>query len=374
MKTIVKLLLFIGFIAVCAVGAVVARNNMRNGQANGAAKEPGPSDKPTTATQRVRVCVETVRAQPMVDPLILPASVEAWEDIDLSARLGGTVEWIGPKEGDRVSSGEVIMRLDTESLAARVAQARAQLDQARKSFERTQRLTRDRVLTAAELDDATAARDVADAVLEVARVELRNATLKSPIDGIIDRIHFDRGEHVKMGDAVAKIVQIDKVKVVVNVPEKDIRYFREGQDAGVFVGDIRLNEMIRAKIFYVSVNADPLSRTFRMDIEVDNADRRLRPGMIVRVGLIRKQVPDALAVPLFAIVDRGDEKVVFVEKNGRAEQRVIKYGIIDRNRVQITQGLQEGDRLICVGHRDLVDDEPVEVVDRDVAAQEGLLP
>jgi membrane fusion protein (multidrug efflux system) len=373
MKTIVKLLLFIAFIAICAVGVVVARN-MRNGQSNGAAKEAGSSDKPTTVTQRVRVCVEPVRAQRMVDPLILPASVEAWEDIDLSARLGGPVEWIGPEEGDRVSSGEVIMRLDMESLAARVAQARAQLDQTEKSFERTERLTRDRVVTAAELDDATAARDVAEAVLEVAEVELRNATLKSPIDGIIDRIHFDRGEHVKMGDVVAKIVQIDKVKVVVNVPEKDIKHFQVGQDAGVFADDIRLNQMIPGKIFYVSVNADPLSRTFRMDVEVDNADRRLRPGMIVRVGLIRKQVPDALAVPLFAVVDREDKKVVFVEKDGRAEQRVIQYGIIDRNRVQITQGLQEGDRLICVGQRDLVDGEPVEVVDRDVAAQEGLLP
>jgi len=310
----------------------------------------------------------------MIDYLVLPGTVEAWEDIDLGAKAGGTVDVVPVEEGDRVASGAVVVRLDTASLTARRDQAKAQLDQAEKHYERTQRLVRQGVEQAAVLDDATAQRDVAKAALEVTQVDLDNATLRAPIGGVVDRIHVDEGEYVHMGDPVAKIVQTDRVKIVVNVPEKDIRHFKVGQTAGIFRDEVNLNDMLPGKIQFAALTAHPLSRTFPLHVEAANADGRLRPGMIVRVGLIRRQVADAIAVPLFAVVDRGDRKVVFVEEAGRAVQREIAIGIFERDRVQVLRGLRAGDRLICVGHRDLVDGEAVRVVERPTDGQEARLP
>jgi len=324
-----------------------------------AAAEAGKQD--LASKRKTLVKVEIVRPRPMKEYLILPGTVEAWQDIDLSAKIGGTVDWVGPEEGDPVSSGEAIVRLDTAALVAHLNQAKAQLYEAEKDYGRTAKLVRDHVMMPAQLDAALAKRDIARANLEAARVALDNATVRSPIAGIADRIPVDRGEHVNAGQTVAKIVQIDKVKIVVHVPEKDVRYFRVGQQAGVFLDDIRLKQMVPGKIYYLAVTADPFSRTFPMKIVVDNSDGRFRPGMIVRVGLVRRKADRALTAPLFAVVDRGDHKAIFVEKQGRAVERRVVPGIVEGGRVQIVEGLSEGERLIVVGQRDLTDGEEIEV-------------
>lgn len=388
MRKAIGFLLLLGAVAICAVTiAVVGERNRQDAATGNDAQATETVIEPDERRTLVKVAV--VQPRPITEYLLLPGTVEAWEDIDLSAKAGGTLEWIGPEEGDRVSSGEAIMRLDVASLSARVNQAQAQLVQAKKQYERIAKLVRDHVAQPAELDNTLAQRDVAQANLEMAQVNLDNATLCSPIDGVVDRIHVDRGEHVREGNVVAKIVQADRVKILVNVPEKDIRYFREGQDAMVFPGEVsfeqivnlihavpsefvnagqisakisaKLPEMVWGKIYYVALTADPLSRTYPMHIAIDNRDGRARPGMIVRVGLVRRSFKRALTAPLYAVVDRGDRKAVFVEQEGRAVQRDVALGIIEGTRVQIVSGLAEGDRLIVVGQRDLVHGEEVKV-------------
>lgn len=370
MKTARKAVLVVVAVGICAAAIVVASGiNHRNEEAKN--KPPTQTESKATTSTAALVCIQTLQPTTMIDYLLLPGSVDAWEDIDLGAKAGGTVEEVPVEEGDRVASGTVIVRLDTASLVARRNQAQAQLDQAQKRFERTRNLVQKGVEQPAMLDDVTAQRDVAQATVDVAQVELDNATLRAPVPGVVDRIHVDQGEYVHIGDPVAKIVQIDRVKIVVNVPEKDIEHFRVGQKVGVFRDKIELAQMLPGTIAFVALTAHPLSRTYPLHVEVANADHRFRPGMIVRVGLIRRQVADTLAVPLFAVVDRGDRKVVFVEEDGRAVERPIEIGIIERNRVQVASGLNAGDRLICVGHRDLANGERVKVVERPADEQEA---
>jgi len=391
MRKIINTVIILCGLVLCGYVAFLAYGkNNRNG---GAAKKPPVAEKSDPPKQVARVKVTVVKPQPMSEYLLLPGTLEAWEDIDLSAKVGGTVEWLGPQEGDRVTSGETILHLDAASRRALLNQVQAQLAQAEKQYERVSRLMADRVVTRAELDNATALRDVARANLEVARVGLDDATLRSPIDGVIDRIPVDQGEHVNAGQMVAKIVQTDRLKVLVNVPEKDVSFCKEGQLAGVFPGempldqiaslvdvleknilfwktgllsgalpkDVPLDQITSGTIRYVALTADTIMRTYPMRVEIRNRNGKLRPGMIVRVGLIRQRIEKALAAPLYAVVDRGTHKVVFVEEKGRAAQRIIEPGIVDRERIQVTRGLKEGERLIVVGHRELADGVPVEV-------------
>jgi membrane fusion protein (multidrug efflux system) len=94
---------------------------------------------------------------------------------------------------------------------------------------------------------------------------------------------------------------------------------------------------------------------------VENSAREIRPGMIARVALIRREVPDALAVPIFAILNKGGERVLFVEKDGVAMARTISVGIIEGERVQITSGLSPGDRVIVSGHMEVEEGMRVEL-------------
>jgi membrane fusion protein (multidrug efflux system) len=365
MKKAINIFIILAGIALC--GYVLVLASAKN-HTNGANRRPAPAPSAPGAAGNAgsekkiaRVKVSVVNPRPMREYLLLPGTVEAWEDIDLSAKVGGTVEWLGPKEGDKVTSGEIILQLDAASRQALFNQAQATFSQAQKQYERIERLVRDQVVNRSELDNALAARDVARANLEVARVGLSDATLRSPIDGVIDRIRVDQGEHVNAGQVVAKIVQTERIKILVNMPEKDVAYCKEGQDVGVFIGEARLDQMLTGKVYYVALTAEPIDHTYPMRVRMDNRDGKLRPGMIVRVGLVRRSFDNALAVPLFAVVDRGDRKVVFVEKDGHAVQRPVSLGIIEGDKIQVTSGLSPGDRLIVVGHRDLVDGAEAEV-------------
>jgi membrane fusion protein (multidrug efflux system) len=176
MRRAINTLIVLAGIALCVYVVILASaKNRQNSTNNNKSKPAAEAADPPKQVAPVKVAV--VRAQPMMEYLLLPGTVEAWEDIDLSVKAAGVVEWIGPKEGDRVTSGETVLRLDTASKVALVNQAMAQLGQAEKQFDRVERLVADRVVTRAELDNATAARDVARANLEVAQVALNDATL-----------------------------------------------------------------------------------------------------------------------------------------------------------------------------------------------------
>ena len=96
----------------------------------------------------------------------------------------------------------------------------------------------------------------------------------------------------------------------------------------------------------MSFKADPTTRTFKVRLVVDNSDCKIRPGMIARVALIRRLIENAVTAPLFSIIDKGGERIVFVEENGVAHARIVSIGVIESDTVQITDGLKPGENLI----------------------------
>jgi len=106
---------------------------------------------------------------------------------------------------------------------------------------------------------------------------------------------------------------------------------------------------------FVAFKADPATKTFLVRSIVENPAHDIRPGMIGRVAFVRRSVADALAAPLFAVLDKGGERIVFIEKDGVALSRNISIGVIEGDRVQITSGLEVGDHLIVRGHTEVED-------------------
>jgi len=302
----------------------------------------------TNESRAIRVRVEEVRPTPLKDILTLPAETEARHDLRLSAERPGRVEWVGVTEGDKVEEGDVLIKIDLNSLAAALDRAQANYDMAKSTAERRRQLHSNRVLSKEELDQAETELRTAQSDLRTARVEYDQGIVRAPISGTIEAVHADPGEYVKAGDVVMDMVDSETLYINVNVPEMDIRFIRPGDKARVTV-DAWPDAHWTGTVDFVSRKADAATKTFRVRVVVDNADGRIRPGMIARARFVRRMIPDAVTAPLFAVLDKGGERLVFVVEDGRAVARTVELGVIDDERVQILTGLTPGDRLIIEG-------------------------
>lgn len=331
--------------------------------AGGCSPEPPP---PAPAPEKiVAVAVEELVAEDLDESLTLPGTLEAWEDLTLAAELPGMVKAIGLREGDRVVRGEVIARIDPEAQEAELIKAQADLSLQKKNLARLEQLLAERFVSQKEVDETRKTLEVARAELHLATVDLEKSILRSPIDGILDRLFVDRGEYVTPGTPVALVVQVDRLKALVEVPEKDVPYLQLGQPVQVVPASIdgAVWPSLPGEVIHVAYKADPMTRTFVAKVAVDNPDGRLRPGMILRVVLARRSHSQVITVPLAAVMEREGGKVVLVEQDGVARLRVVTPGPVVGDRLLIRDGLVAGERLIVRGQQLVADGAKVRVDD-----------
>ena len=310
--------------------------------------------------KKVKVSVITIKPTPVKDVLVLPGETEAWQDVRLASETDGVVEWIDPKEGQSVRKGQLIAKIDVSVLKAALDHAEASFDLADKLYQRRKMLSERKVIANEELDRSQNERTLALTNLRRAKLHYDRGFLHSPVNGVVNYLHVDVGEFVDRGDPVADIVNVDKIKINVNVPELDVRYFRPGQKAMVTV-DAFPGRRLTGTIDFVAYKADPATKTFHVKVLIENPKREIRPGMIARVAFLRRVIPDGLVVPLFALVDKGGERIVFVEKDGIAYARTVSIGVIEGDRVQITAGLEDGDHVIVSGQTEVEEGMQVQV-------------
>jgi len=322
--------------------------------------KPAQSQSPEEGRKEVAVSVLTVRPEAVEDVFVLPGETEAYQDVRLAADLNGLVEWIGPEEGDEIQAGGLLAKIDVSALKAALESAEASFGLADRLYERRKDLFDRGVAAREELDRAMTERTRALSALRQTRVEYGRGFIRSPINGIINRLFVDEGEYVDRGNPVADVVNVVKIKITVNVPERDVSFLAVGQEVFVTV-DALPDRSLVGTVEFVSFKADTVTRTFPVRVVLFNQGRDIRPGMIVRVVFLRRVVSGALVVPLSAIVDKGGERLVFVEKNGIAEARTVEIGILRKDRVQIASGLVPGDRVIVVGQHNVEDGIAVEV-------------
>jgi membrane fusion protein (multidrug efflux system) len=308
----------------------------------------------------VQVSVVKVEPSTMKDILVLPGETEAWQDVRVGADLGGRVEWIGPKEGDLVREGDLIAKIDVSSLKAALDKAEAALKLAEDLYDRRVKLFERKIINQEELEKALTERTLAKAGHRQAQTEHARGFVKAPISGLVNHLFVDQGEFIDRGKPVVDIVNVDKIKVNVNVPELDVRFLKTSQKTMIRVDAFPEREML-GTIDFVAYRADSATKTFPVKVVLDNPDRDIRPGMIARVAFLRRIIPDALSAPLFALVDKGGERLLFLEKEGIVHGRTVSIGIIEGERVQITKGLEPGDRLIVTGQKEVEEGMKVEV-------------
>jgi len=310
----------------------------------------------------LNVRVAVLKPTTIDDVLLLTGRIEPWEEVMLSAEVSGRIDWQGVEEGDPVSKGQELVRIDTVWYEAAHRQAIAQNKLAQQELERVKGLRQGGVSSPQEFDRAVAQQRVAAEDVNAATTQLNKAVLYAPMDGIVDTLTKEPDEWADRGEPLLRLVQTAKVKAVIGIPERDVVHFKVEDPVAVTL-DALPGRDFEGRIYLMATSADVTTRTFQTEIELDNADGSLKPGMTIRARLVRETYPDAIAVPIFSILSMENQRFVAVEEDGLARVRSIQVGVLQGNQVHVTEGLSAGDRLIVTGQRDLRDGAPVNVTD-----------
>ncbi|MFB0526678.1 MAG: efflux RND transporter periplasmic adaptor subunit [bacterium] len=191
------------------------------------------------------------------------------------------------------------------------------------------------------------------------------AEVKSPIEGTLIRYYVDIGDSVipqepMPQEPVLNIAYMDKVKIVVNVGEKDIAKLRKGEKVRVSV-DAYPEESFLGRVVKVAPAVDPRSRKLKVELEIENKDHRLKPGMFADVEIIHNEHSNVLVVPRIAVLEKEGKTILFTVEDGRARLKEVKTGISDEEKIEIVEGLTEGENVVIEGNYGLTDGAKVEI-------------
>jgi len=311
--------------------------------------------------EQVQVITLTLEPRRLEDKINLPAMVEPYEDVWVKAEVPGQVVEVLTQEGDAVEKGQVLIQLDDRDYRTRLARIEANYRLAKLDYERIAALAEKKVMSPAELDKIEAQLKDLEAQMSEAQLALSRTQITSPLCCLLNEIKAKRGDFVSVGDPVARIIQLDPVKVTVGVPESDVAAIFDLDEADVIVEALD-KRRVKGEKMYLSRQPKTLARLYDLELRVPNPDGRILPGMFARVELVKAVFRRALAVPLYAVITQGEERFVYVEKDGRAEKRNIQLGILVGWQVQVISGLKPRDQVVVVGHRFLDDGQPVKVI------------
>lgn len=328
---------------------------------------------------RVPMTVElgTAKRGDLAAHLTVVGNLIGLQTVDVAPRTAGRLLSVNVQLGDSVRRGQVIAKVEDREIVeqvraaeasqevakATIRQREADLNVSQLNFERSKNLFTRGLLAKQALDDAesrylaaVAQLDLSkaqlsqnDARLQELRINLQNTTVSSPVDGFVGRRNVDPGAMVNTNTAIASVVDISRLKLIVNVVEKDLRMVTAG-DVGIVEVDAYPGEKFNGRIARVAPVLDPATRTASIEIEIPNGDARLKPGMYARITLTVEERKNTLVAPKNAVIDFENKRGVWMPSEDRRAQFVpVTLGIEGPEQIEILAGLKEGDRFVTTG-------------------------
>jgi membrane fusion protein, multidrug efflux system len=330
------------------------------GCSNGKAKDKGSTETETEAS--VPVEIQPLRRAAMVAVHSGTAPIEAHEEAEVVAKVGGEVRQILVEEGDAVKAGQLLARLDGDRLRLEVAQTEANLRKLERDYKRQLELSEKGLVAKGTAENAKFDLDALRAAYDRGRLELSYTEIRAPIDGVVSARYIKLGNTISPNAPTFRVTDLDPLVAYVHIPEKEFRKLAPKQPAEVVV-DALAGERFSGMISRISPTVDPTTGTFRARVEVPDPTRRLKPGMFARVNIVYERREDALQLPRAAILDADGSESVFVVVDGKAEQRAVRTGLANNGWLEVVEGLDGSERVVVVGQAGLKTGTAVKVVD-----------
>lgn len=331
------------------------------GQKTSDPANPASGDSTSANVENVRIL--RVEKQKIARNIEYSSSIIAFEEVHLASATPGKIDQISVEIGDRVSKGDILVRMDPTQLQ----QALVNLKNTETDFLRLDTLNKVGGISKQQYDQMKARYDIAKSNYEFLQ---RNTILKSPFNGVISGKYYENGElfsgapNTSAGKAaILSIVQIDPVKALVNISEKYFPMLKTGMNALV-ISDLYPDKPITGKVMRVYPTIDPATRTFTVEIKIENRQELLRPGMFCRVTLDLGE-DLAVVVPAIAVLKTqgSNERYVFIEENGIARRVTVSIGKRFDDKLElISDDIKVGSNLIVSGQARLVNGNQVNIV------------
>jgi HlyD family secretion protein len=328
-----------------------------------------------------------VKRANMAESLTVVGNLIGALTVEAVPKVAGRLEAVTVRLGDRVRKGQELARVEDFEIQEQVHQAQASFDVAaatirqreadlrlaQTNLDRSKNLFDRQLIPKQTYDDTDARYQAAAAQLDLARaqyaqaqarldelkINLGNTVISSPVSGFVGKRALDPGAWVTPNSSFISVVDISVVRLVANVVEKDLGRIASGMKADVAV-DAYPGEHFSGRIAHVAPVLDPATRTAQIEVEIENGQFRLKPGMYAKVSFTVEHKENVLVVPANAVIDSQGKKGVYLPGEGNvAKFQPVTLGMIDPAQIEITSGLTEGARVISTGAAALRDGDKI---------------
>ena len=324
--------------------------------------DPSASAASTHKLARSSVRVRTQSAEEVQRTIVVNGKTAPARVVELSAETDGRVEFIGAERGRNIARGGLIVRLDKRDRSARLAQAEATVRQREVEYEAREKLKTASYVSEAQLQEAVAALEAARTELTRAQLDLTYMMIRAPFDGALQSRIVEVGDFVKRGDPIATFVDNRTIIVSANLSEFDARYVNVDDTAEA---RLATGGTVRGRIRYVAPVADEATRTFEVELEVDNSDGKLRAGGTAELRIPAERVfAHRVSPSLLTLDDAGNVGIKIINDVGRVEFVVADIALSSSDGVWIA-GLPATATIITVGQGFVASGSVVNAVPED---------
>jgi membrane fusion protein (multidrug efflux system) len=338
-------------VAVVAVGIANRMGMFRGGQSAAAAGAPGEMPP-------MPVDVDTARVQPMVDAVRATGGIEAVEAVELRPDEEGRITALLFREGQLVSQGTPLIRIDDAMLRAQADRAEADRDLARQQLERVRRLHADNASSPADLERAEATARSAEAALALLQLQIERTTVRAPFSGVVGQRLVSTGDYVTSATPLLTLQTVHPQRAVIEVPERYANQLQQGQRVEFTVA-AQPQRVFTAEVEFIDPVVQNDNRTILVKARAPNQDRMLKPGMFIEARLATETRENAVVIPEDALQPLRTANVVWAIVDGKASRRVVELGARAQGVVEIVSGVKAGEQVVVGGLERMADGMPV---------------
>ena len=313
----------------------------------------------------------TVKEEVFTHFIELQGNVQTKQNVLIYPEMPGILESVYVKEGQKVSKGQVLARIDDGGMSSQLAQLEANAQLAKTTYERQKRLWDQKIGSEIQFLQAKTSYEAQTSAVKQLKSQLGKSTIRAPFSGIIDDVFKERGTVVApgMGAEIFRIVNLSNMYIETEVPETYIGSITENKD--VEVNFPVLGETVNSKIRQVGNFINPNNRSFKIEIGVPNLKGKVKPNLTARLKLNDYTNPNAILIPQSIISENAKgEQFIYIIKDKKdnneavAERLIIKTGKTQGDMIEVTKNLAADSEIIIEGARSVNNGQAVKVINK----------
>lgn len=322
-------------------------------------KEVGVKD---TVLKMKDVTVAEVKDTLFEHYIDVQGSVDARENVNVSARVPGVITSILVREGQQVAKGQTLAQVDDQVLRANMAELHTQMDLANTLFEKQKNLWAQKIGSEVQYLNAKNQKESLERKMATLQDQLAQTRIIAPISGTVDAVIAKVGDNAAPGAAAFRVVNANNLKVTANVAEAYAGFLKTGDAVIIAFPDI--NREIRSNIGFASRTIDPLSRTIKIEVPL-KPDNVLRPNMIAHIRIVDYTAKNAVVIPVSVIQYTAGKPYVIIAQNTNgkmiAQRKNIEMGRTYNDKAEVKSGLTNGDKIVTTGFQGLNDNDLIKL-------------